>query len=174
MCHGMREMRAVLQLVVVRRRGVIAALLLPLIVLACAGPRAGLPGAATIVDAHLWTRPDVYTVAAVERGVARDPTHWIGRTVLVRGQPVSYLLWRAPDSVVMQIGLVDSGRGNTARPLPLRWGDPDPVLAFLRRLPVVGRFAPHPQRPLWDIPAVYRLQISGNNESVLLDADLEA
>lgn len=140
--------------------------------------RSGVPMPRGLDVVSLLGAGRVYTVADVERGVARDPAHWIGRTVLVRGQPVSYLLWQAPDGVDMQIGLVDAGRGNNARPLSLRWGGPDPLLAFLRRLPMVGRFVPRPQRPFWDMLAVYRIQINrppvnvfAGEDAVLLDAD---
>ena len=53
----------------------------------------------------------------------------------------------------------------------------DPLLAFLRRLPMVGRFVPCPQRPYWDMLTVYRIQISrppvnvfAGEDAVLLDA----
>lgn len=85
---------------------------------------------------------------------------------------VSYQQWQVPSGIVMQISLVDAGPPDNALPLALRWGTPDPTLAFLRRLPVVGRFAPRPQRPHWGVPAVYRLQLSGG-DAVLLDANPE-
>lgn len=150
-------------------------------------------GAATILlglAAALWSGaerlPDlrnalstpVYTVESLQRAAARDPADWLGRTVLVRGQAVTYLTWSAPDSVVHRMDLVDPppARHYMVR-VALEWGHPDPLLALLRRLPVVGRWAPQPQRLYWDRKAIYRLQIDRvpdgqdvGTVAVLLDA----
>ena len=119
----------------------------------------------------------VYTVAQLQQAVARDPDGWAGRQVLVQGQIVTYHTWSPPDSIVTRLALVDPGRSDSILPLFLQWGSPDPLLASWRRLPVVGRLVPPPQRPQWGTLAVYRIQLpsrpSGLPEgadAVLLDA----
>lgn len=166
------------QVILTRQRRALMALVLALVVLGWCIARLGAPLPRGLGVASLLGVGSVYTVADVERQVSRDPADWIGRIVLVRGQPVSYLL-QAPDGIVMQIGLVDPGRGHNARPLSLRWGEPDPLLSLLRRLPMVGRFAPRPRQLSWDTPAIYRIQLSrpprgayGGEDAVLLDADV--
>lgn len=180
-----------------RRRRLLAALVLALTVLGWSTTRLGVPVPHWPDVASFVGVGSVYTVADVERRLARDPMDWVGRTVLVRGQPDSYILavpagivrhsplplrwlWQAPVSIVMRIGLVDPGRLNSPRPLALHWGDPDRLLTFLRRLPMAGRFAPRPQWLHWRMAAVYRIQLNGppgssspGGDAVLLDAEPE-
>lgn len=119
-----------------------------------------------------------YTVAGLQRVVARDPADWVGRTVWVQGQAVADHVWVAPDSLLTSIALVDPARSDDAAPLYLQWGSADPLLAFLRNIPLVGRFAPQPQHLHWGRPVIYRLQLSrspdkltASDGAVLLDAD---
>jgi hypothetical protein len=42
--------------------------------------------------------------------------------------------------------------------LPVAWAGPDPLPAFLRRLPVLGTLVPAPQVPRWGAVATYRVQ----------------
>jgi hypothetical protein len=98
--------------------------------------------------------------------------------VLVQGRAALYRTWSPPDSIVTRIALVAPGQAGGTPPLYLQWGNADPLLASLRRLPLVGRLAPSPQRPHWGPPAVYRIQLccppvtsSGSADVVLLDAD---
>lgn len=122
-------------------------------------------------------RGPVYTVAQLQRAVARHPDGWDGRQVLVQGSAALYRTWSPPDSIITQIALVDPGRADSSVPLSLQWGSPDPLLTSWRRLPVVGRLVPPPQRPQWGTLAVYRIQLQGRPggvpggaDAVLLDA----
>ena len=122
-------------------------------------------------------RGPVYTVAQLQRAVARDPDGWDGRQVLVQGRAALYRTWSPPDSIVTRLALVDPGRADSTVSLSLQWGSPDPLLASWRRLPVVGRLVPPPQRPQWGTLAVYRIQLHGQpggfpggDDAVLLDA----
>jgi hypothetical protein len=119
----------------------------------------------------------VYTVAQLQRAVARDPDGWDGRQVLVQGRAALYRTWSPPDSIVTRLALVEPGRSDSSVPLSLQWGSPDPLLASWRRMPLVGRLAPRPQRPQWGTLAVYRIQLHGQpggfpggDDAVLLDA----
>jgi len=129
-----------------------------------------LMGGTTLVTAHgpvplpipvTLTSGPVYTVTQVWRQVAHHPAGSAGRVVLVRGRAVTYRTWSAPDSIVARLELIDPQVPSGMARLSLGWGRPDPLLAGLRRLPLVGRLAPRPQRPRWGATAVYRVQLLG-------------
>jgi hypothetical protein len=113
----------------------------------------------------------VYTVAQLQRAVARDPDGWDGRQVLVQGRAALYRTWSPPDSIVTRLALVDPGRSDSTVPLSLQWGSLDPLLASWRRLPVVGRLVSSPQRPQWGTLAVYRIQLQGRPSGAAGGAD---
>ncbi len=166
------------QAVLPRRRRLLTALALTLTALGWSFIGVSAHALRLFGAAPLLGISQVYTVADVERRVARDPTNWVGRTVLVRGQAVSHLFWRAADGITLQIGLIDPTPGNHTPPLSLRWGNPDLLLVFLRRLPWVGRFAPRPQQLSWETPAIYRIQLNrpphpaySGEDAMLVDAD---
>src|SRR5690242_20050659 len=107
----------------------------------------GLPlaGIAALRSALGLASGPIYTIADVQRLVRQDPTAWIGRTVLVRGWAVADHERVDPNTVDTLATLVDSQvRGWLPRLLVVR-GRGDAVLAVLRRVPLVGRFAPRPQ-----------------------------
>jgi hypothetical protein len=91
--------------------------------------------------------------------------------VLVQGRAARYRTWSAPDSIVTRLALVEPGRADSTMSLSLQWGSPDPLLASWRRLPVVGRLVPPPQRPQWGTLAVYRIQLQGRPSGVPGGAD---
>jgi hypothetical protein len=124
---------------------------------------------------RVWALGPVSTVADVERHMAQGD--WLGRTVLVQGRAALYRTWSPPDSIVTRLALVGPGRSDSTVPLSVQWGSPDPLLASWRRLPLMGRLVPSPQRPHWGTLAIYRIQLpsrpSGLPEgadAVLLDA----
>jgi len=141
---------------------------------------AGLAAAAVERTAD---RPAVCPVAAVASRLAHHPHEWLGRTVLVRGvaRVAGIHTFRpgceqSPLCVVVQPAwrLDDPGTPNLAGSLPLRWGDPDPLRALLRGLPLIGRLAPPPQVADPGMTATYRIQLravahSTQYEAVLLD-----
>ena len=152
--------------------------------------------------------PPVYTVAQVQAGLARDPSAWVGRTVLVRGEVdggwfgfrllaarLGGMAGGAVTGVVRHIAAppIRVGRVVTAtispaivpnplrqrqqlvslaalslsdteatvptKRLPLTLGAPNSILAWLRRLPLVGPALPRPQLLDWGKSAVYRVLI---------------
>jgi hypothetical protein len=100
-----------------------------------------------------------YSVTDLQRQVARDPGGWIGRTVLVRGRVATDRTWSAPDSIVTRIALIDPGAPGETTVLSLVWGSADPVRAFLRRLPLLGRVAPKAQVLQLGALATYRVRL---------------
>jgi hypothetical protein len=141
------------------------------------------------VGSHLATAlsilriaPDgpTYGVADLQRQAIRDPGRWIGPTVLVRGRAAMDRSWSAPDSIVTRFDLIDPGAPSGAGGLSLAWGGADPLLAALRRLPLIGRLAPRPQVLRWGAPATYRVRLRASPalacgtspcyEALLLDA----
>lgn len=60
----------------------------------------------------------------------------------------------------MNTAMLDGG-------LLVTWGGEDPLLARLRSLPLVGQFAPPPQRLRWGTPSVYRVRIKSLGSSVM-------
>jgi hypothetical protein len=95
----------------------------------------------------------VYTVAQVQMHLARDDQPWVGRTILVRGMVAGEPAYHPVPS------LVDADAAATADPLPLAWTGPDPMRAYLRRLPVLGRLVPRVQAVHWGEVALYRVQL---------------
>jgi hypothetical protein len=182
MRHSVTVNRAVRprpELAAARQHRGIVALLLPLVALGWAVARLDAPAPRAISAMRLWAMGPVYSVAEVERQMAQTPGGWVGRTVLVQGRAATYRTWSPPDSIVTRIVLVDPGRSAGTMPLSLQWGGADPLLASLRRLPVVGLFAPPPQRPHWGTTGIYRIQLcclpsrsTDSADAVLLDADL--
>jgi hypothetical protein len=156
----------------------ILALVLPLTILqwAVVWPTLHLSTALTAMSDGMLS--SAATVSEVERGLAQDPADWSGRIVLVRGRAARYVAWQAPDSLVTQVALVDPERVQSTLPLSLTWGRPDPLLAALRRLPLLGPMVQPMQRLHAGTTAVYRVQLCapagrahGCAGAVLLDAD---
>jgi hypothetical protein len=125
----------------------------------------------------------VYTVAQLRAGLADNPRAWIGRTLLVRGVAIGPIGLSCPPNASCPLAwpaLIDAGAGNgptlplvavsvgrvlripsvsVGRVLPLSLGPADPLLALLRRLPLVGRLVPGPQVLRWGKPTIYRVQV---------------
>jgi hypothetical protein len=95
----------------------------------------------------------VYSVAQVQRQLARDARWWLGRTILVRGMVAGEPAYHPAPSLVA----VDAAA--PVDPLPLAWAGVDPLRAYLRRLPVLGSLAPQAQAVRWGVVAVYRIQL---------------
>jgi hypothetical protein len=95
----------------------------------------------------------VYMVAQVQTHLARDAQWWVGRTILVQGMVAGEPAYHPIPS------LVDTDAAATVAPLPLVWTGLDPLRAYLRRLPVLGRLVPRAQAVRWGEGAVYRIQL---------------
>jgi hypothetical protein len=114
-------------------------------------------------------RERVYALATLESHLARDPAAWLHRSLRVRallgGQCTALAGPYTPACAAWRMALTDpnasgdSGLYGTVRPLPLVWGEAPPVLAFLRRLPMVGQMLPRPQIVHSSVPAVYQIQL---------------
>ncbi len=107
---------------------------------------------------HDWGDPP-YTVAALRQMVAQNPKRWMGRTVRVQGVVVAYRQRRdSLDGWVLLAPprLTDpGGQGSWL----LVWGPPDPLLAWLRSVPLLGRVVPAAQTVSWGRVAIYRIQL---------------
>jgi hypothetical protein len=123
----------------------------------------------------------VYTVTELRTDLTHDPRAWVGHVVLVRGTvtgcgfgrpcPLVMVVRCATRGLCRPIGLpgmmlVDQPTASWLRGLPVQLGTETPQLAFLRRLPLVGRVVPPPQVVRWGIPAVYRVQLQPTQRSV--------
>ena len=163
---------------VIRPRPAILAILLPLAALACTGVRPDVLVYRALSHTSFAALSPPYAVTDVERLLAQAPGGWVGRTVMVQARATIDRTWDPPDNIVTRIVLVDpQSRASNLR-LYLRWGSPDPLLATLRRLPVVGRFMPRPQLPLVGMPGIYRVRLcclpdwsTRSADVALVDAD---
>ena len=127
----------------------------------------------------------VYSVTELRARLTHDPSAWVGRVVLVRGTVTGCGFARpCPLLMVVHCGtagpcrpiglpgmmLVDQPTASWLRGLPVQLGAQNPQLAFLRRLPLVGRVVPPPQVVRWGIPAVYRVQLQPAQRSVCVSS----
>lgn len=127
----------------------------------------------------------VYTLAAVRARVANDPSGWLGRAVRLRATPARQWCfdWVLPANGTCRLSapaLLAAEPGDRGAPLPLTWGDASPLLALLRRAPLLGALAPRPQAITWGTPGIYRIEFTGTPclagqtdpcyQAVLLDA----
>jgi len=122
-------------------------------------------------------RSPVYTVAAVDMNLQRDPECWVGRTVLLQGRVIVSYHWRTHNELLVGAELADSRvRGGGA--LPLAPGPKDSLWAFLRRLPLIGDMAPPLQALHRGAIGIVRVQLRAvrdemgaiRYEATLLDA----
>jgi hypothetical protein len=130
-----------------------------------------LLAAGLAVPAISWL-PDhapVYTVAQLQAHLARDPTALVGRTLRVRGiaNPAGCSTTDAQQGAPCpdrwRQGIVDPD-GVTL--LPLTAGPSNPLLAFVRRVPVLGGLAPAPQAVHWGVLATYRVRLGAMPHSL--------
>jgi hypothetical protein len=101
----------------------------------------------------------VYTVSELQAGLADNPHAWLGHTVLVRGVALGPACPSNASCVFAWPALVDADAPPLRSFLPLSMGPANPLLALLRRLPLVGRLVPRPQLLRWGRPASYRVQV---------------
>jgi hypothetical protein len=141
-----------------RRRGAWLAPLLPAALLLLALGWCSV-GAGTHLPSALTTLGPTYTVAGLQRQVAGDPRHWLGRTVLVKGVVASIGDASGPEGIVLGMTLTDPGEPSGATDLTVVWGPADPLLGFLRHLPLIGQLAPRAQAEHWDTIATYRVRL---------------
>ena len=142
---------------------------------------AGASGLMMVVMHAVGAASPVYTVTELRTSLAHDPRAWAGHVVLVRGT-VTGCGFGLPCPLVMAVRcstrgpcppiglpgmmLVDQPTASRLRGFPVQLGAANPQLAFLRRLPLVGRVVPPPQVVHWGIPAVYRVQLQPTQGSV--------
>jgi hypothetical protein len=102
-------------------------------------------------------------VSELQAGLADNPHAWLGHTVLVRGVALRLGLGLScPSNASCPVAwpaLVDADAPPLRSFLPLSMGPANPLLALLRRLPLVGRLVPGPQLLRWGRPASYRVQV---------------
>ena len=105
----------------------------------------------------------MYTMAALRERLAVQPAAWVDRPLRVRAWASPCTAWigvaHASPCLNFQPTLTDPQGYYGAAALPLASGTASPLLALLRRLPLIGNGAPAPQQPHWDTIGVYRIQI---------------
>ena len=101
----------------------------------------------------------VYTVAELRAGLADNPHVWLGHSVLVRGVVLGLSCPPNASCAFALPVLIDADATGPGNYLPLSVGPANPLLALLRRLPLVGRLMPGPQLLRWGRPAIYRVQV---------------
>jgi hypothetical protein len=109
----------------------------------------------------------VYTVTQVQAGLAEHPRAWLGWTMRVRGLVVPCQV--GPDDPPnlppsqscsgWPADLVDPGSASAAAFLPLTWSLQSPLLAALRRLPLLGPLLPAPAAPTRTTITTYRVRL---------------
>jgi hypothetical protein len=123
----------------------------------------------------------VYSVAGLHERLAAHPAAWVGRPLRVRALAGACTTQSGTGPCLYwQPELTDPDAPPGAWALPLARGSSPPLLALLRRLPLLGDLAPPPQRPHWGQTRVYSLLLQAGPcftgdpppcyEAVLIDA----
>jgi hypothetical protein len=104
----------------------------------------------------------VYTPFVLRRAITRAPQAWLGRVIWVRAEPVQDVVWACRQDVLClrrqpSLADVDAGRSDTS--LPLALPQETPLIAALRRAPLVGELMPTAPAIPWGIVAVYRIRL---------------
>jgi hypothetical protein len=118
-------------------------------------------GSAAEIGIDRRTPGRVHTVAEVRASLERQPAAWLGRTVQVRGMVLSSgcLAWDAGGSAPCRDRSAYLLDRDGASVLQVAGWESDPLLAALRRLPLVGRLVPGPQVVHWGALATYRARL---------------
>jgi hypothetical protein len=141
---------------------------------------AGAAGLMMVVMHQVGAASPVYTVTELRASLTHDPGAWVGRVVLVRGTvtgcgfglPCPLMAVRCatrgpcPPIGLPGLMLVDQPTISRLGGLPVQLGTENPQLAFLRRLPLLGRVVRPSQVVHWGIPAVYRVQLQPTQRSI--------
>jgi hypothetical protein len=104
----------------------------------------------------------VYTVAALQERLARQPSAWIDRTVRVHAvaEPCTVTAdGPGAPCVERHPALVDVGKSDAALPLLAGQGPRYALLALARRIPLLRRLMPAPASISWGVAAVYRIEL---------------
>jgi hypothetical protein len=116
----------------------------------------------------------VYAIVQVQAGLADHPRAWVGRTVRLRGVAWPCLAWETGPclgSVTWPCPGWETGPCQGGSPIltdpgadagiALALQRTDPLLAFVRDVPLVGKLVPPGPAPRWGVLASYRVQIRG-------------
>jgi hypothetical protein len=104
-------------------------------------------------------RVPMLTLAEIHTHLIRNPRAWVGRIIMVRGRAMSaHCLWPAPEAT----SCPDPEPSSIVDPsgaLPLAVDAAQPLLAGMRRLPLLGRMLPSPQPVQWGAVGTYRVRL---------------
>jgi hypothetical protein len=114
----------------------------------------------TAISSLMNQRP-VYSVVELHANLTRRPAAWVGRIVWVQGLAVASgcQTWPAPEGTDCRDwrqGIADPRRVEV---LPLAEGVPNPLLAILRRVPLLSTVMPPPQQLRWGAVTTYRVRV---------------
>ena len=109
-----------------------------------------LIGCASLLMHRIFPSSHPYSVAQVQDGVRHDRHAWVGQVVLVHGVivgcPPGYPCPLAPVGTTgTGVGIASAHTVPLTQALPLGWEPQNPVLLFLRHIPLVNRLMPAPQ-----------------------------
>lgn len=151
-----------------RRPALVPAVLL-LAALLCALP---LSLATRAVDPGPVAGP-AYTLAALDADLARRPRAWLGRTLRLRallgGKCTGMAGLYTQSCASWEMALTDPAGDPAVAPLPLAWGAAPPLIAALRRLPLLGGLVAPPQIVHSSATAIYRIRLQTTSCTVLDD-----
>jgi hypothetical protein len=118
-------------------------------------------GSAAVISTGQRSHVPVYTLAELRAGLVRNPAAWVGRAVRVRGmvQSSGCLAWDAGGSAPCRDRAAYLLGPDGASVLQVAGWERDPLLATLRRLPLVGRLVPGPRAARWGALATYRVRL---------------
>jgi len=111
----------------------------------------GLIASCVIVLTHDMIPPSrPYSVAQVQAGLRHDRHAWVGQVVLVHGVivgcPPGYPCSLVPVGTIGPgVGIASAHTVPLTQALPLGWEPQNPVLLFLRHIPLANRLIPVPQ-----------------------------
>jgi hypothetical protein len=111
-------------------------------------------------------RDPVYDVAIVREYLANDAPRWEGRMILIRGMVVPCMpIVSEGDEPCAALAPGPGQQPAPGRrlpaidPLPLVHVGSPPLVALLRRLPILGGLSPAPQVLRWGAIAIYRVRL---------------
>jgi hypothetical protein len=108
-------------------------------------------------------RLTIYTLAVLRRDLAHTPAAWLGRVVWVRARPVLAFAWTCRHDdvcVIRQSSLADPTVDAADARLPLLAPAETPLVALVRHVPLLARWAPRPPALARGRIALYHIQLT--------------
>ena len=105
----------------------------------------------------------VYSVAALNTRLARDPEAWAGKIVRIRAIAEPCPAWGSPHSplhcTTIRPDLVDLNGPDLSEPLLLVVSPEDRLLTLIHQVPILSRIVPPVPAPRWEDLRTYRVRL---------------